>query len=154
AAKVPTSPLNTPTLLTSALRKAKAILFIATVLVCCWGVSMQTAAAQSFAPKADYGAGTNPYSVAVGDFNLDGKPDLAVVNQFSNTVSVFINDGAGAFAAKVDYPTGSAPYSVAVGDFNLDGKPDLGVVNQFSNTVSVFINNGAGAFAANVDYPT
>ena len=130
------------------------VLFIAAVLVCCWGMGLQTAVAQSFAPKSDYGTGTNPRLVAVGDFNLDGKPDLAVANQTNTTVSVFINNGAGTLAAKVDYTTGSTPFSVAVGDFNADGKPDLAVANFSSNTVSVFINNGAGTLAAKVDYPT
>jgi len=154
AAHVQTSQFAAPTLFTSALRKAKAVLFIATVLACCWSMGLQTAVAQSFAAKVDYGAGTGPRSVAFGDFNLDGKPDLAVANQLSNTVSVFINNGAGTFAAKVDYPTGSLPVSVVVGDFNADGKPDLAVANFGSDTVSVFINNGAGTFAAKVDYTT
>jgi len=52
----------------------------------------------------------------IGDFNLDGKPDLAVAN-FSAHVSVFINNGTGALPHKSDYATGSTPVSVAVGDF-------------------------------------
>ena len=76
-------------------------------------------------PTSDYATGSGPDSVAVGDFNLDGKPDLAVANQGSNTVSVLLGNGDGTFAAKVDYATGSIAASVAVGDFNLDGKPDL-----------------------------
>ena len=61
--------------------------------------------------------------------NGDGKPDLAVANTDSNTVSVLLNNGTGTFAAKVDYPTGSYPDSVAVADLNGDGKPDLAVAN-------------------------
>ena len=146
AAQVPTSPFNTPTLLTSALPKTKAVLFTTAVLVCCWGMSLQTAVAQSFAPKADYGAGSSPFSVAVGDFNVDGKPDLAVANQGSNTVSTLANNGDGTFATKVDHrigATGSNPQSVAVGDFNLDGKPDLAAANSSTNTVGVLLNVSA-----------
>jgi len=95
-------------------------------------VLLNTAAVQAgfFGIPNGYTTGTNPFSVAVGDFNLDGKPDLAVANYNSNTMSVFINNGAGTFAAKVDYTTGTNPISVAVGDFNLDGKPDLAVANK------------------------
>jgi len=59
-------------------------------------------------------------SAAVGDFNGDGEPDLAVVNQSSNSVSVLLNttapgSTAPSFAAKEDFATGSIPNSVAVG---------------------------------------
>jgi len=79
-------------------------------------------------------------------FNLDGKPDLAVANFSSFTVSTLANNGDGTFAAKVDHrigATGSAPSSVAVGDFNLDGKPYLAAANYSSNTVGVVLNVSA-----------
>src|SRR5262249_6798932 len=44
------------------------------------------------------GAGNHPRSVAVGDFNLDGKPDLAVANVTSNDVSILLGNGSGGFA--------------------------------------------------------
>jgi len=49
----------------------------------------------SFNAPSSYAAGTNPRSVAVGDFNADGRPDLAVANYFSNNVSVLLNTGSG-----------------------------------------------------------
>jgi len=119
-----------------------------------------TAGTVSFATKVDYATGINPYSVAIGDVDGDGKPDLAVANNGSNTVSVLRNTGTAGtlgFAAKVDYGTGSIPYSVAIGDVDGDGKPDLAVANYSDNTVSVLRNTGtAGAlgFATKVDYGT
>src|SRR5207249_1856606 len=103
------------------------------------------AAIPSFAPKQDFVTGTTPVSVTVGDVNLDGKLDLAVANQSSNSVSVLLNTTApGAaipsFAPKQDFPTGTTPFSVTVGDVNLDGKLDLAVANSNSATVSVLLN--------------
>ena len=97
----------------------------------------------SFAAKVDFTTGSNPYSVAIDDVDGDGKPDLAVANWISNTVSVFRNTGiigSVSFSAKVDFTTGSNPQSVAIGDVDGDGKPDLAVANNGSNTVSVLRN--------------
>jgi len=122
------------------------------------------AANVSFAARKDFAAGDGPRSVAVGDFNLDGKPDLAVVNFNSNTVSVLLNTtNAGAdvasFGAIHDFPTGVRPVSVTVGDLNGDTKPDLAVANVNSNSVSVLLNTtlpGAQtpAFADKKDFAT
>jgi|SRR5882762_2024645 len=51
-------------------------------------------------------AGSAPFSVAIGDLNGDGKPDMAVANYSSRAVSVLLGRGDGRFAAKVDYETG------------------------------------------------
>src|SRR3989441_5867008 len=100
----------------------------------------------TFAPAATFGVGTHPQSVAVGDFNGDGKPDLAVANAGSDTVSVLLGNGDGTFQAARTVAAGSSPISVAVADFNGDGKPDLAVANYGSNTVSVLLGNGDGTF--------
>jgi hypothetical protein len=105
------------------------------------------------APSA-FGAGISPVAAAVGDFNGDGKLDLAVANQGSNNVSVLLGNGDGTFRAAVSYGTGQFPYSVAVGDFNRDGKLDLAVANFDSNSVSVLLGNGDGTFRAAVSYGT
>jgi len=89
-----------------------------------------------------------PNKVAVGDFNGDGKLDLAVANQDANTVSILLGDGTGNFTTASSPATGSYPYSVAVGDFNGDGKLDLAVVNTDSNTLSILLGDGTGNFTA------
>jgi hypothetical protein len=120
----------------------------------------------SFATKVDYNTGFNPRSVAIGDLDGDGKPDVAVSNAGSNTLSVFRNISStgsinsGSFAPKVDFASGSAPSSVAIGDLDGDGRSELVVTNQASNTISVLRNTSAsgsisaGSFAAKVDFTT
>ncbi len=105
-----------------------------------------------FRPAVNYNAGSGPAFVAVGDFNGDGKADLAVANYNTNNVSVLLGKGDGTFQAGVNYNAGSNPYSVAVGDFNGDGKADLAVANNGSNNVSVLLGNGDGTFQAAVNY--
>jgi len=103
------------------------------------------AVALSFAAQQTFTVGANPISVAVGDFNGDGKPDIAVANRGGDTVSVLADTtGAGAttasFAAQQTFAVGSLPYSVAVGDFNDDGRPDLVVANEAAGSVSVLMD--------------
>ena len=78
--------------------------------------------------------------MAVGDFNGDGKPDLAVPNLASNNVSVLAGKGDGTFEPAVNFGAGTLPNSVAVGDFNGDGKPDLAVAD-IAGGVSILLNS-------------
>jgi FG-GAP-like repeat/Calx-beta domain/FG-GAP repeat len=103
------------------------------------------AAAPSFAAAVNFTVGSEPISVAIGDLNGDGRPDLAVANVESNSVSVLLNTTtAGAavpsFAAQQSFAVGTEPFSVAIGDLNGDGRPDLAVANLSSNSVSVLLN--------------
>ncbi|TLY46615.1 MAG: VCBS repeat-containing protein [Nitrospirae bacterium] len=102
----------------------------------------------TYKPAQTLEAGITPRSVAAGDFNSDGKPDLAVANSGSTTVSVLLGNGDGTFQAKRDFAAGGEPWSVGVGDFNSDGKLDLAVANTAANTVSVLLGNGDGTFPA------
>src|SRR5207302_496601 len=90
----------------------------------------------TFAAATNFGVGTNPISVAIGDFNGDGKQDLAAANAGSNNVSVLLGNGTGGFGAATNFGVGSAPQSVAVGDFNGDGKQDTAAANAGSDNVS------------------
>ena len=90
--------------------------------------------------------GYAPYSIAVGDFNGDGIPDLAAANFESRTVTVLLGNGDGTFKAAASPATSGDPESIAVGDFNGDGKADLAVPNSFDNTVTILLGNGDGTF--------
>jgi hypothetical protein len=92
-------------------------------------------AVQSFAVGS-----TSPESVAVGDLNGDGKPDVATASAQSNNVSVLLGNGDGTLGAPQAFGVGALPLSVAIGDFNRDSKPDLAVANSNANTVSVLLN--------------
>ena len=121
----------------------------------------------TFQPHFDYATGTQPSAVAAGDFNGDGKLDLAVVNTVDGTVSVLLGNGDGTFRAQVVYPTASLPQSVIVGDFNGDHVLDLAVggsdcsyayqcvpeTTPPADGVSVLLGNGDGTFQAKLDSP-
>src|SRR5438067_9479836 len=98
----------------------------------------------NFAPAVNYGVGSGAWAVATGDFNGDGKRDLAVANNGSNDVSILLSNGNGTFASAVNYGAGAYPKDVAVGDFNGDGKADVAVANDGSNNVSILLGNGDG----------
>ena len=72
-------------------------------------------------------------AVAVGDFNHDGKLDVAAV---AKELQIFLGNGDGTFKSPINYPVGDNPYSVAVADLNGDGKQDIAVANYLSSTVS------------------
>jgi PKD repeat protein len=88
----------------------------------------------------NFSVGTNPTTVGVGDFNVDGNVDLAVSNLDSNNVSVLLGSGTGSFAGAITFAVGLGPNSLAVGDLNADGKPDIATANTASNNVSVLLN--------------
>ena len=84
-----------------------------------------------------------PLVVAIADLNRDGKPDLVVVNNFSNSVSVLLGHNDGTFGPRTDFLTGSSPASLAVGDLNGDGTLDVVTASKFANIVSVLINTAS-----------
>ena len=108
------------------------------------------------APVSISSAGTHAGSLAIADFNGDGKLDIAVSNFSSNTIAVFLNQGSGTFAApiinSIQIPDGLGP--IAVGDFNEDGKPDL-----IASTISgpqvdlVLLGVGDGTFIQSAAIP-
>jgi fibronectin type 3 domain-containing protein len=109
----------------------------------------------TFQPGVTYTVGTGPISVITGDFNRDGKLDLAVANRITNTVSILLGNGDGTFQPHVDYVASTQDVAgLAVGDFNGDGKLDLAVTNPSTGQVSILLGNGDGTFQTPVAYST
>jgi hypothetical protein len=110
------------------------------------GLLAPVAGALSFSPPTYVATGPGPESVAVGDFNGDGRQDLATANTWADTVSIQLGNGAGGFSA-TSIAAGGSPYDLAVGDFNNDSKQDLAVVNneQYGG-LSLLTGDGTGGF--------
>jgi len=104
----------------------------------------------TFQAPVIYPVGTGPTAVAVGDFDGDGKSDLAVTNFGDSTVSILLGNGDGTFRSGLAYPTGGSPTSIAVADFNGDGIADLVVGGA---GLSIMIGKGDGSFNAPVSLP-
>jgi VCBS repeat protein/centrosomal CEP192-like protein/FG-GAP repeat protein len=121
-------------------------------IVLCAAISAATAFAQ-FETRAGVPVSRLAQSLAVGDFNRDGKLDLAVASEGATGVSVLLGNGDGTFRAAVNYSVPVAPDRVAVADLRNIGIQDL-VVTNFNDSVSVLLGNGDGTFQPAVNYPT
>ena len=93
----------------------------------------------TLAPNSPIDADPGAFYPAIGDFNGDGKLDLAVSNPYSG-VTILVGNGDGAFTFSNTYfAAGNTPQSLAAGDFNGDGRLDLAIVNTGDNTVSILL---------------
>ncbi len=100
----------------------------------------------SFAPQLTVNSGYAAYDLVIADLDGDGKPDIAVDDQYNNTISVHRNTstpGTIAISPNVDYNTGNIPYSITTADFDGDGKPDLATCNDADNTFTVLRNKAS-----------
>lgn len=98
----------------------------------------------SFLDPVSYPVATASSLVVSGDFNNDGRLDLAISNTANNTISVLKGNAGGTFQPAVSSNAGGGAVSLAMGDFNADGKLDLVAAN--STNVSVLLGNGDGTF--------
>lgn len=100
----------------------------------------------SFATKVDLTTGSSPRGNCLQDMDGDGRPDIIVVNQSANTVSLLRNTGITSisFAAKIDFATGTSPQRVIAVDLDGDAKADLVTANSTGGNISVFRNISTG----------
>jgi hypothetical protein len=149
-------------------RAAKAVMkkqVCSTLLVLVLAAALAPAAAQavSFTGPTNFPVdGTAARPGAAGDFNRDGRRDLAVAHcssgdpycyQRPGRVSILLGNGDGGFAEPTSFPVGLAPSSVAVADFNGDSNPDVAVANIDSQNVSILLGNGHGTFSGPNNFP-
>jgi hypothetical protein len=100
-----------------------------------------------FGAATGFTVGTSPRGLAVGNFNADNTPDLAVANSGGTNVSRLLGNGTGGFGAATNVTTGATPYSVVVADFDQDGRYDLGTANRtVAGSASVLLGTGTGSF--------
>lgn len=92
-------------------------------------------------------AGQSPTYLALGDFNGDGKLDVAVSNTYINSITILLGNGDGTFTQATNPPAAATyPGPIAVGDFNGDGNLDLAITVSRLSAVTVLLGNGDGTF--------
>jgi alpha-tubulin suppressor-like RCC1 family protein len=100
----------------------------------------------SFSAPVVFAAGGHVHTVALGDLDGDGKPDLALVTQSPDKFSVFKNFSSpgvlttNSLGARIDFTSGNNPDGIGIGDLDGNGRPDIAFGNSFGGTVSVYRN--------------
>ncbi len=136
-------------------------LFYPTLCLAVCGIYATSQSLQSVLQRPGIGSGFTvapfiplsaaPTSVAAGDLNGDGRPDLVVTTNGSN-VTVFLADGNGGFEPGLQYAAGIQTGNALLADLNADGKLDLVVTDSAAGTVNVLFGNGDGTFGKPFTY--
>jgi gliding motility-associated-like protein len=132
--------------------KTALVAFIFIVLI-----SFQVSAQVTFQGITSLNAPSNPYEMAKGDFNNDGKVDLVTANfngLANQQVSLLLNTGSGTFAGAnfKNFASAINALDVAVGDFNKDGNLDVVTCSQSNDNFSLLLGNGAGSLTAPINF--
>ena len=133
-------------------------LIFSTSLILLSLVRFGAASTAAFKPEVSYPVGTGPVSVVVGDFNHDGKRDLAVLNSGDATtgdngsVSILFGNGDGTFQTAKNVAVGKNCTGIVAGAFSGDGNDDIALVRpgdasvNDDGDVTIFLGNGDGTF--------
>jgi len=107
------------------------------------------------AAGSPFACGDNPFGIAIGDVNADGKPDLTIINSPSSMaegkgkdgMTVLLNDGTGKFTMLKGSPfqAGQNPNRIAIGDVNGDGLNDIVTSDYEGNKIYLFIMDKNGS---------
>ncbi len=112
----------------------------------------------TFATGGIYDVGAGPVAIVAGDFNDDGRLDLATADRDGYEVTVLLGKGDGTFLPGQSFLVGGAPSAIAAGDFTGSGSLDLAVSleldlsGNFDNQVAILPGDGHGAFGAPLDF--
>ena len=130
---------------TSIMQGRKTLLALGACLVACLSIAAEASAGPivNFSAPLSATINLNANGVAVGDFNADGDPDLAVIADASANVSIRTGGAGGTFSAPTTFATGGGGSGIAIGEFNGDSDPDLAVATT-SNGVGDPHGRGSG----------
>jgi type II secretory pathway component GspD/PulD (secretin) len=122
--------------------------------------SLDTAGNVTFteATSSPIAVGNTPVALAAGDLNTDGIPDLAVINQADNTISVILGstnaDATFSFAPGSPLPTATTPVGITIANFTGGEVPSLAVTNAGVSTLGVYVGLGGAEFAPRLEVAT
>lgn len=138
------------------MKVANRILGLATLACTIFCAAPSELCAQFLETRASTPVLSDPYSVALGDFNGDGKLDVAVTAFYNGKVAVLIGNGDGTFKPAVYYSVGGneTANSLVAADLRGTGVLDLVVTNSLNSELEVLLGNGDGTFEPPVSYPT
>lgn len=134
--------------MTRHLALALSLLFIGT------GTAAATFRPAVFSPAKSFPVGQTPVSVAMGEFNQDGRADLVVANSGSRTITLLNGDGEGSFNSSQEIYAGQMPAALVVTDVNADGRHDIVVALKGENSVVILLGNGDGSFRPPIAHAT
>jgi Flp pilus assembly secretin CpaC len=110
------------------------------------------------ATNSPIAVGQTPVALATGDLNADGVPDLAVVNEGDNSISILLGssnaDGTFTAAAGSPLPAAATPAGIVVANFTGGSVPSLAVTNRGQGTLGIYIGLGSGTFSNRLEIAT
>jgi hypothetical protein len=97
--------------------------------------------------------GTGIHAIAAGDFNSDGRLDLATTTAGNQVVLLFRNPTGGFAVQQERFTTGTTPVVIAVGDYNGDGLADLAIANRGGDSATILLRVPGGTFISEAAVP-